>query len=34
VKPKYPEADLNEPFDMPWGIEELKLESGKATVVY
>ncbi|HLH31952.1 MAG TPA: hypothetical protein VKY31_12180 [Terriglobia bacterium] len=34
VKPKYPEADLSEPFDMPWGIEELKLESGKATVVY
>ena len=34
VKPKYPEADLNEPFDMPWGIEELKLQPGKATVVY
>ena len=34
VKPKYPEADINEPFDMPWGIEELKLEPGKATVVY
>jgi hypothetical protein len=25
---------LNEPFDMPWGIEELKLEEGKAIVVY
>lgn len=34
VKPKYPEADLNEPFDMPWGIEQLKIEQGKATVVY
>lgn len=34
VKPKYPEADINEPFDMPWGIEEVKLEPGKATVVY
>jgi len=34
VKPKYPDADLNEPFDMPWGIEELKLEPGRATVVY
>jgi hypothetical protein len=34
VKPKYPEADLNEPFDMPWGIQELKLDNGKATVVY
>jgi hypothetical protein len=34
VQPKYPEVDLNEPFDMPWGIESLKLEQGKATVVY
>ncbi|MBI2149137.1 MAG: hypothetical protein HYU27_00840 [Acidobacteria bacterium] len=34
VKPKYPDADLNEPFDLPWGIEELKLESGKASFVY
>jgi hypothetical protein len=34
VKPKYPEADLNEPFDMPWGIEELKIQPGKAIVVY
>jgi hypothetical protein len=34
VKPKYPDADLNEPFDLPWDIEELKLEQGKATVVY
>jgi hypothetical protein len=34
VKPKYPEADLNEPFDLPWGIEEVTLEEGKATVVY
>jgi hypothetical protein len=34
VKPKYPEVDLNEPFDLPWGIQELKLEPGKATVVY
>jgi hypothetical protein len=34
VKPKYPEADLNEPFDLPWGIQSLKLEPGKATVVY
>ena len=34
VKPKYPDADLNEPFDLPYGIWELKLESGKATVVY
>lgn len=34
VKPNYPDADLNEPFDMPWGIEELKIQPGKATVVY
>jgi hypothetical protein len=34
VKPKYPEADLTEPFDMPWGIEELKIDNGKATVLY
>jgi len=34
VKPKYPEVDLNEPFDLPWEIQEVKLESGKATVVY
>ena len=34
VKPKYPEVDLNEPFDLPWEIQELKLEPGKATVIY
>jgi len=34
VKPNYPEADLKEPFDLPYGIEQLKLEPGKATVVY
>ena len=34
VNPKYPEVNLNEPFDMPWGIEELTIEPGKATVVY
>jgi hypothetical protein len=34
VKPKYPEADLEEPFDLPWGIQELRLEQGKATVLY
>ena len=34
VKPKYPDADLNEPFDMPWGIQALKLEPHKGTVVY
>ena len=34
VKPKYPEADLKEPFDLPWGIEELLIDQGKATVAY
>jgi len=34
VKPNYPEADLKEPFDLPYGIKQLKLEPGKATVVY
>lgn len=34
VKPKYPDADLKEPFDLPWGIEEISLEHGKAVVAY
>jgi hypothetical protein len=34
VKPKYPDADLKEPFDLPWGIEELTIEEGKAKVKY
>jgi len=34
VKPQYPQVDLNEPFDLPWNIQELKLEPAKATVVY
>lgn len=34
VKPKYPDVELNEPFDLPWKIEEIKVEPGKATVVY
>jgi len=34
VKPTYPEADINEPFDLPWDIQSLRLEPGKATVIY
>jgi hypothetical protein len=34
VKPKYPDVDLNEPFDMPWGIQDLNVETGKAVIVY
>ena len=34
VNPKYPQVDLNEPFEMPWGIQSVKLERGKAVIVY
>jgi len=34
VKPKYPEVELGEPFDLPWDVQELKLEEGRATVIY
>ena len=34
VKPQYPDADLKEPFDFPWGIEELMISEGKATIKY
>lgn len=34
VKPKYPDVDLNEPFPMPWGIESLTINTGKAAVRY
>jgi len=34
VKPKYPEADLSQAFDLPWGIEEITVDQGKAKVVY
>ena len=34
VKPKYPDVKLDEPFKMPWGIEDLTITSGKARIVY
>jgi hypothetical protein len=34
VKPKYPDADLKEPFDLPWGIEEVTIERDKARIKY
>jgi len=34
VKPKYPDVDLNAPFEMPWGIESLVITPGKTTIVY
>jgi hypothetical protein len=34
VKPKYPDADLSQPFDLPWGIQSVEIESGQARVTY
>jgi hypothetical protein len=34
VKPKYPDADLKEPFDLPWGIRSIDVQEGKAKIVY
>ena len=34
AKPKYPDVDLKEPFDLPWGIQSIDVGQGKATVTY
>jgi hypothetical protein len=34
VQPQYPEADLKKPFEIPWGIEAITIEQGKATILY
>jgi hypothetical protein len=34
VKPKHPEVDLKEPFELPWKIERIVIEQGKATIFY
>lgn len=34
AKPKYPDVDLKESFDLPWGIEDIDIGQGKATVTY
>ena len=34
VKPKYPEADLKEPFDLPWGIQSIDIQSQRARITY
>jgi hypothetical protein len=34
VKPKYPEVDLNAPFEMPWGVDNVTITPGKASIVY
>ena len=34
VKPKYPDVDLNSPFQIPWGVESVSITPGKATITY
>lgn len=34
AKPKYPDVDLKEPFDLPWGIQAIDIGLHKATVTY
>ena len=34
VKPEHPEVDLNEEFQMPWGIDDITITTGKATITY
>lgn len=34
VTPKYPDVDLNKPFEIPYGIEDIQITKGKATITY
>ncbi len=34
VTPRYPKVDLDAPFDVPWGVEQVVLSPGLATVTY
>ena len=34
VTPRYPQVDLGEPFDVPWGVEQVVLSPGLATITY
>ena len=34
VTPRYPQVDLDEPFDIPWGIEAIILSDGLVTITY
>src|SRR5215471_7263498 len=34
VKPKYPDVDLKQPFALPWGIDEIVVNTGKANITY
>jgi len=34
VKPKYPDADIKAPFDLPWGIRSIDIQQGQAKITY
>jgi hypothetical protein len=34
VKPKYPDVDMKAPFELPWSIRSLEIQSGKAKIGY
>ena len=34
VKPKYPDVDLKAPFELPWGIRSVDVQTAKAKIVY
>ncbi len=34
VKPKYPDTNLKEPFNLPWNIRSVEIQAGKAAIVY
>lgn len=34
VKPRYPNVDLKEPFDLPWGIDAIDVAQSKAKITY
>jgi hypothetical protein len=34
VKPKYPDVDMKAPFELPWSIRSIDIQSGKARIGY
>ena len=34
VTPKYPDTDLKAPFELPWKIDQITIDQGKAIIVY
>jgi hypothetical protein len=34
VKPKYPDVNLKEPFELPWGIDEIGVTTARAAITY